>query len=122
MVLSHHRRTLLVSDAELAEVSQPQSSSLRRQTKASLRADRRTHSRLSHIARVVSAQAQALLERHARGEAAGVADGELWEAKRLKDAVIHPVTGEGAEHRESEREPFPSYASSQRCRHPPRHG
>ena len=38
--------------------------------------------------------AQDLLARHAHGEAAGVTDHELWEAKRVKDAVIHPVTGE----------------------------
>jgi len=38
--------------------------------------------------------AQELLAQHARGETAGVSDLELWEAKRIKDAVIHPVTGE----------------------------
>ena len=38
--------------------------------------------------------AQDLLAQHARGEAAGVSDFELWEAKRIKDAVVHPVTGE----------------------------
>lgn len=38
--------------------------------------------------------AQALLARHARGEAKGASDAELWEAKRVKDAVLHPVTGE----------------------------
>ena len=37
--------------------------------------------------------AQDLLARHARGEVAASAD-ELWQAKRVKDAVIHPVTGE----------------------------
>jgi len=38
--------------------------------------------------------AQVLLAQHTRGEAAGVSDHELWEAKRIKDAIIHPVTGE----------------------------
>lgn len=37
----------------------------------------------------------ALLSAHAKGEApAGTTDAALWEAKRVKDAVIHPVTGE----------------------------
>ena len=35
-----------------------------------------------------------LLERHAKGQAQGVSDAELWDAKRVKDAVIHPTTGE----------------------------
>ena len=35
-----------------------------------------------------------LLDRHAKGQAAGVSDAELWDAKRVKDAVIHPTTGE----------------------------
>ena len=35
-----------------------------------------------------------LLERHARGAAPEASDAELWDAKRLKDAVIHPTTGE----------------------------
>ena len=33
-----------------------------------------------------------LLARHKRGEA-GLGDHELWEAKRTKDAIIHPATG-----------------------------
>ena len=33
-----------------------------------------------------------LLARHKRGEA-GLGDHELWEAKRIKDAIIHPATG-----------------------------
>ena len=40
------------------------------------------------------AKAQDLLARHKRGEAAGATDAELWEAKRIRDAIIHPVTGE----------------------------
>ena len=40
------------------------------------------------------ATAQALLEKHARGQASSATDAELWEAKRIKDAIIHPVTNE----------------------------
>jgi len=35
-----------------------------------------------------------LLSRHAKGEKTGATDAELWDAKRVKDAVIHPVSGE----------------------------
>lgn len=35
-----------------------------------------------------------LLKRHELGEAAGVADSKLWDAKRIKEACIHPGTGE----------------------------
>ena len=35
-----------------------------------------------------------LLERHARGAAPEASDADLWDAKRVKDAVIHPTTGE----------------------------
>lgn len=44
--------------------------------------------------RTTLAQAQALLDNHAKGQAAGASDAELWEAKRIKDGIIHPVTGE----------------------------
>ena len=44
--------------------------------------------------RSVIAQAQALLAKHAQGQARGATDAELWEAKRIHDAIIHPVTGE----------------------------
>ena len=40
------------------------------------------------------ATAQALLDEHARGQASSATDAELWEAKRIKDAIIHPVTNE----------------------------
>ena len=41
------------------------------------------------------AQAQALLDDHANGRApVGTTDAGLWEAKHIKDAIIHPVTGE----------------------------
>lgn len=40
------------------------------------------------------AQAQALLDKHAQGQAGSATDAELWEAKRIKDAIIHPVTNE----------------------------
>lgn len=40
------------------------------------------------------ADAQSLLRQHAGGEAVGVTDVDLWNAKRIKDAVIHPVTNE----------------------------
>jgi tricarboxylate carrier len=43
---------------------------------------------------VALVQARALLHRHAQGEATGATDAELWDAKRLKDAIIHPVTDE----------------------------
>ena len=42
----------------------------------------------------MSAQAQALLDKHAKGQASHASDAELWEAKRIKDAIIHPVTNE----------------------------
>ena len=35
-----------------------------------------------------------LLERHARGAAPEASDADLWDAKRIKDAIIHPTTGE----------------------------
>ena len=35
-----------------------------------------------------------LLGRHAKGEATGATDAELWDAKRVKDAIIHPVSGD----------------------------
>ena len=35
-----------------------------------------------------------LLARHAKGQAPEASDAELWDAKRIKDAVIHPTTGE----------------------------
>eukprot|EP00316_Scyphosphaera_apsteinii_P024242 CAMPEP_0119333994 /NCGR_PEP_ID=MMETSP1333-20130426/86425_1 /TAXON_ID=418940 /ORGANISM="Scyphosphaera apsteinii, Strain RCC1455" /LENGTH=320 /DNA_ID=CAMNT_0007344199 /DNA_START=55 /DNA_END=1017 /DNA_ORIENTATION=- len=72
----------------------------------SSRFDQSTFSgRLSHFRQMVDPKtllttptelkaAQGLLERHAKGEAADVSDDDLWEAKRIKDAVIHPVTGE----------------------------
>jgi tricarboxylate carrier len=37
---------------------------------------------------------RSLLDKHARGKAKGASDHELWEAKRVKDAIVHPVTGE----------------------------
>jgi len=40
------------------------------------------------------AKAQALLDKHAQGQASDATNADLWEAKRIKDAVIHPVTGE----------------------------
>ena len=40
------------------------------------------------------ARAQALLDKHAQGQASSATDAELWEAKRIKDAIIHPVTNE----------------------------
>ena len=40
------------------------------------------------------AKAQTLLEKHANGQASSATDAELWEAKRIKDAIIHPVTSE----------------------------
>jgi len=40
------------------------------------------------------AKAQALLEKHAKGQARDATDAQLWEAKRIKDGIIHPVTGE----------------------------
>ena len=40
------------------------------------------------------ASAQGLLARHSKGEATGATDAELWNAKRIRDAIIHPVTGE----------------------------
>ena len=40
------------------------------------------------------ARAQELLNKHAKGQAHGTSDHTLWEAKRIKDAIIHPVTGE----------------------------
>lgn len=43
---------------------------------------------------VLRTQAQALLDKHAQGLAHGVTDRELWEAKRIKDAILHPVTNE----------------------------
>lgn len=39
------------------------------------------------------ADARALLDRHARGQGA-TPDAELWEAKRIEDAIVHPVTHE----------------------------
>ena len=39
------------------------------------------------------ANAQHLLDEHAMGRRCA-SDAELWEAKRIKDAIIHPVTGE----------------------------
>ena len=39
-------------------------------------------------------KAQALLGEHAKGKASGATDAELWHAQRVKDAIIHPVTGE----------------------------
>ena len=39
-------------------------------------------------------QAQSLLDKHAKGQAGGVTDAELWDAKRIKDAILHPVTNE----------------------------
>ncbi|KAL3926900.1 MAG: hypothetical protein SGPRY_003080 [Prymnesium sp.] len=61
--------------------------------------------RLSHFRQMVDPKtlltsktelqaAQDLLDRHAKGQAANATDHELWEAKRVKDAIIHPVTGE----------------------------
>ena len=43
---------------------------------------------------MILAQAQSLLDQHAKGQARGVTDAELWDAKRIKDAIIHPVTNE----------------------------
>ena len=41
------------------------------------------------------ARAQTVLASHAaEGKACGATDAELWEAKRVRDAVLHPVTGE----------------------------
>jgi len=40
------------------------------------------------------AAAKGLLAKHAEGKAAGATDHELWEAKRVVDAIVHPVTGE----------------------------
>ena len=41
------------------------------------------------------ADAQVLLDQHAAaGKACGISDADLWEAKRVRDAVLHPVTGE----------------------------
>ena len=40
------------------------------------------------------AQAQSLLDKHAKGQACNTTDAQLWEAKRIKDAIVHPVTGE----------------------------
>ena len=39
-------------------------------------------------------QAQALLDRHAQGQEATASDAELWDAKRIKDSIVHPVTNE----------------------------
>ena len=61
--------------------------------------------RLSHFRQMVDPKtlltspaelkaAQDLLDRYDKGEAAGVSDHDLWEAKRVKSAVIHPVTNE----------------------------
>ena len=58
--------------------------------------------RLSHFRQMVDPQtllttpqqlkaAQDLLSRQERGQAAGISDHELWEAKRVKDAIIHLV-------------------------------
>ena len=68
--------------------------------------DQKTYAgRLAHFREMVSpstlfvsdaelAAKSELLERHARGAAPEASDAELWDAKRIKDAVIHPVTGE----------------------------
>eukprot|EP00962_Isochrysis_galbana_P041043 scaffold14964_cov146-Isochrysis_galbana.AAC.1 len=37
---------------------------------------------------------RSLLESHAQGKAKGASDQELWEAKRVTDAIVHPVTGD----------------------------
>ncbi len=37
---------------------------------------------------------QELLRRHGRGEAAGASDEQLWDAKRVVDAMVHPTTHE----------------------------
>ena len=70
------------------------------------RYDQKTYAgRLAHFREMVSpstlfvsdaelAAKSELLERHARGAAPEASDAELWDAKRIKDAVIHPVTGE----------------------------
>ena len=70
------------------------------------RYDQKTYSgRLSHFREMVSpstllvgdaelAARVDLLERHARGAAPEASDADLWDAKRIKDAIIHPTTGE----------------------------
>ena len=37
---------------------------------------------------------QKLLERHAAGDAHGASDGELWRARKLTEAMVHPQSGE----------------------------
>ena len=40
-------------------------------------------------------KAKALLAKHAKlGKACGATDAELWNAQRIKEAIVHPVTGE----------------------------
>ena len=78
-------RTLLVGDEELAKVCASQPLSL---------GHARPIARLRARDLTFPSQAQELLDKHAKGQAAGVTDAELWDAKRIKDAIIHPVTGE----------------------------
>ena len=63
------------------------------------------HGRMAHFYEMVSpltlfttkAELEAalqLLERHASGDASGASNADLWNAKRIKEACIHPGTGE----------------------------